>query len=423
MIKILAVFALILALNRIRIHLSVALLTGSLILGLWTGLTPLGIITSVAGSVTSMQTISLILIVGMIMVMSRIMEKSGHMTRLVKSFTNISKDARAVGPFMSALIGLLPMPGGALFSAPMVEASLSKSPVNVEQKTAINYWFRHIWEYWWPLYPGVILAVALLEVETWRYMAVMAPMTIISILAGIIFILSPIGKTGLDHQGGLSWSGIREFLWEMIPILIVIIFIIALTGAAAIIGLAGFSIRMPPLLSILPGLAISIIWVSYINHIPLSEVRSAIASRDNLIMIFLVIAIMVFKGIMEDSNAVVNIRDEMIAYRIPVIFLILIMPFLSGLVLGIAIGFVGVSFPLIIPLFNANNLLEYLSMAGLAYTFGYMGMMLSPVHLCLLVTKDYFKASLLRSYRYIIRPILAVMLASVVLFLCIRALS
>jgi hypothetical protein len=62
-------------------------------------------------------------------------------------------------------------------------------------------------------------------------------------------------------------------------------------------------------------------------------------------------------------------------------------------------------------------------MAGLAYTFGYMGMMLSPVHLCLLVTKDYFKASLLRSYRYIIRPILAVMLASVVLFLCIRALS
>jgi integral membrane protein (TIGR00529 family) len=414
------VFGLILALNRIRIHLSIALLTGSLILGLWTGLTPLDLIMSVARSLTSLQTISLIMIVGIIMVMSRIMEKSGHMTRLVKSFTNISKDVRTVGPVMSALIGLLPMPGGALFSAPMVEASLSKTPATVEQKTAINYWFRHIWEYWWPLYPGVILVVALLEVETWRYMAIMAPMTIISILAGIVFILKPIGKTGLDHQGGLSWTGIRGFLWEMIPILIVIIFIVALTGITGIIGLVGFSIRIPPLLSILPGLLISIIWVSYINHTPLSEVRSAVTSRDNLIMIFLVVAIMVFKGIMEDSNAIVNIRDEIIVYRIPAIFLILIMPFLSGLVLGIAIGFVGASFPLIIPLFNATNLLEYLSIAGLAYTFGYMGMMLSPVHLCLLVTKDYFKASLLVSYRYIIKPALTVMSVSVFLFIFIR---
>jgi integral membrane protein (TIGR00529 family) len=386
------------------------------------GLGPLDLAASSIKSITSLQTISLILIVGLIMIMSRIMEKSGHMTRLVKSFTNLSRDARTVGPVMSALIGLLPMPGGALFSAPMVEASLSKGPASVEQKTAINYWFRHIWEYWWPLYPGVILAVALLEVETWRFMAFMAPMTIVSVLAGIFFILRPIGKTGIDHQGTISWSGIKHFLWEMIPILIVIFFIVALTATADILGLLGFGVNIPTLLSILPGLAISIVWVSYVNHAPLSDIGSAITSRDNLVMLFLVIAIMVFKGVMEDSNAVVHIRDEMIAYRIPVILLILIMPFLSGLVLGIAIGFVGASFPLIIPLFHTTDLLDYLSFAMLAYTFGYMGMMLSPVHLCLLVTKDYFKASLLSSYRQIIKPALAVMSVSLVLFLLTRIL-
>jgi integral membrane protein (TIGR00529 family) len=383
---------------------------------------PSSLVTSSIKSITGLQTISLLLIVALIMTMSRIMEKSGHMNRLVKSFSSISKDIRTVGPVMSALIGLLPMPGGALFSAPMVETALSKSPATVEQKTAVNYWFRHIWEYWWPLYPGVIMAVALLEVDTWRYMIIMAPMTLVSVLAGIFFILRPIKKTGQDHQGAVSWSGIRNFVWEMIPILIVILFIVALTALASILDLLGFSLKIPPLLSIVPGLVISIIWVCCVNHASLSQVKSAITGRDNLAMLFLVIAIMIFKGVMEDSNAVAHISDELIAYRIPVIFLILIMPFLSGLVLGIAIGFVGASFPLIIPLFQTSDLLDYLSYALIAYTFGYMGMMLSPVHLCLLVTKDYFKAGFMGTYRYILRPALAVMAVSGAFFLITRIL-
>jgi len=51
-----------------------------------------------------------------------------------------------------------------------------------------------------------------------------------------------------------------------------------------------------------------------------------------------------------------------------------------------------------------------------AYTFRYMGMMLSPVHLCFLVTKNYFKAGLARSYQYLFRPVLAVMVTALVLF-------
>ena len=137
-------------------------------------------------------------------------------------------------------------------------------------------------------------------------------------------------------------------------------------------------------------------------------------------MLFLVAAIMVFKGIMTDSHAVVEVRDELMAYNIPIILIILTIPFLSGLITGIAIGFVGISFPLIIPLFSASDVSGYLLCAALAYTFGYMGMMLSPVHLCFLVTKEYFKADLLRSYRHIILPALAVMVTAAAMFLILK---
>jgi len=77
---------------------------------------------------------------------------------------------------------------------------------------------------------------------------------------------------------------------------------------------------------------------------------------------------------------------------------------------------VGASFPLIIPLFPASSTVEYLAYAAVAYSFGYMGMMLSPVHLCFLVTKDYFKASLMRSYRPLILPVVTVLISALILF-------
>ena len=130
---------------------------------------------------------------------------------------------------------------------------------------------------------------------------------------------------------------------------------------------------------------------------------------------------MIFKGIMVESQAVLQIREELIAYKIPISLAIMIIPFISGLITGLALGFVGTSFPLIIPLIQTNDLLHFLSFAGLAYTFGYMGMMLSPVHLCFLVSKDYYKASLLRSYQQLFPPVMAVIAITLTLFFMLQA--
>jgi hypothetical protein len=180
--------------------------------------------------------------------------------------------------------------------------------------------------------------------------------------------------------------------------------------------------KIPGAVSILPGLLAAIVWVLVVNRLSLGQLKAAVVDRKNVSLLLLVAAIMVFEGLMTDSRAVVEIRNELMAYRIPLVLVITLMPFLSGVVTGIAIGFVGASFPLIIPLFPAGSLFDTLSYAALAYSFGYMGMMLSPVHLCFLVTKDYFRASLLGSYRYFYLSALCVMGAAVVLFLISRIL-
>jgi hypothetical protein len=118
-----------------------------------------------------------------------------------------------------------------------------------------------------------------------------------------------------------------------------------------------------------------------------------------------------------ESHTVGDIRTELIANSIPILLIIMIMPFVSGLITGIAIGFVGTSFPLVIPLFQALPAYDSMALAAVAYTFGFMGMMLSPVHLCFLVSKDYYKAGLLKSYRHLALPTLTVMAATLILYL------
>ena len=60
------------------------------------------------------------------------------------------------------LIGLLPMIGGAMFSAPMVEEASQGLNVSRERKTFVNYWFRHSLETIFPLYPSLVLAAGLI---------------------------------------------------------------------------------------------------------------------------------------------------------------------------------------------------------------------------------------------------------------------
>jgi len=390
------------------------------VLGLWMGMTPVQWVQAALSSITRFQTISLVLIVGLILVLSRIMDGAGQMQRLVGWFTQLTRDPRTVGSVMTAMIGLLPMPGGALFSAPMVESSLSGQDVSGEQKTLLNYWFRHVWEYWWPLYPGVVLAVALLKVETWLYMMFMAPLSVISVLAGILFILKPMENVKVNGTGSRSWFAFRHFIWEMMPILVVIL-VIGMTGAVtALLGWFGIRVKVSGAVSILPGLLAAIIWVCAVNRVPRLKIQSAFLDRTMLPMLFLVLTIMVFQGTLTESQAVLKIRDELTAYHVPLVLVIALMPLLSGLITGLAVGFVGVSFPLVIPMFGTGSFYEYMSCAALAYTFGYMGMMLSPIHLCFVVTKDFYKASLLKSYPRLLLSALTVMATVTLLFVLLK---
>jgi hypothetical protein len=414
LVKILGALGVVLLGLKCKIPLSFALILGSGFLGVFFRMSWRGFLKASVTGIVSSDTFSLALIVMGILLLSHAMALAGRLERIVTSFKKLVGESRITLVTFPALIGLLPMPGGAVFSAPMVGAMSQNSTLLPHHKTIINYWFRHIWEYWFPLYPGVILALSLTNIPAWKFILLNCPMTFVALGAGYLITLHHVSLGDKKHRD-YTQQNILGFLKELIPIFLVVFSLLLLgIGINLVEGTFGFksnlSAAQAGLLERAPifvGLILSLSWVVLGDKLSWQNVRSIILKRAIWEMGLLVVAIMLFRSILEQSGGVKTLRDELLTYRIPVVALIMALPFITGIVTGIAVGFVGTSFPLVIALIATMNIstAHIGALIFIAYVFGFLGMMLSPVHLCLLLTKDYFKASLLRVYYQYLVPV------------------
>jgi integral membrane protein (TIGR00529 family) len=228
------------------------------------------------------------------------------------------------------------------------------------------------------------------------------PLTLIALGLGFLLIL----RRNKNGEYRINLSRGKKFVWEISPILLVITLILLLRLGA----------NLSQNLALLISLLISIVWVGFMNRISFNKMLKVIFDKANLSMFILGIGIMVFKGILTESQALEGIKEDLYSYNIPWLLVIMFLPFFSGLVTGITVGFVGTSFPLVISLLPGDPK-AYLHYVTLAYGCGYLGVLLSPVHICLILTRDYFKVSLLGIYRKILLPLLLLFGGLIILFL------
>ena len=79
------------------------------------------------------------------------------------------------------------------------------------------------------------------------------------------------------------------------------------------------------------------------------------------------------------------------------------------------LAFIAVSFPLLIPLMGGPDINMELVMLGFAS--GFVGCLLSPVHLCLVITREYFDASWGGIYRMLLPACAAIMVVAALIVL------
>ncbi len=384
-------------------HIGIGMLAISLIVGLLFGMSFFSVLKEFTKAAIHIDTLELVGIIILVIFLGNLLKERGHLEQLMRSLETLVRLPRVSIIIPSAFIGLLPMPAGALLSAPMVDESGDRMGLSPETKTFLNYWFRHVWEYSWPLYPGVIIASGVLDVPIREIIIYLSPLTLAAIASGAIFGLrklpSPLAISSAQKQKSKTqYHGLRDLLVSTWPILSVILLVIIFE------------------LEYIIALLIIVIVLVALGHLQSQKIGRALKRSLSLEMILLIMSLMIFKGILESSGALVSITDFLGKMGISPLILLFGTPFLVGILTGMSVAFVGATFPLLVPFMIQGELnFTYLM---LAYVGGFSGVLLSPVHLCLLFTTEYFRADFKKVYRLLFLPVtLVVLVALVILFL------
>lgn len=376
-------------------NLGLVLLLASIAAGLLFAYPLSGIARDVFQTAVDPLTLRLVLAVVLIMALGELLRQTAGLKGLVEALQALIPDGRIVIAVLPALIGLLPMIGGAMFSAPMVDEVGDRLGAEGARKTFINYWFRHIWEPIFPLFPSVLLATALLGLPTTQLIKATWPIAVAAIAGGLLF-----GVLGLPRAAprGLPRAGSRDLplhaagdppqasrtqslrtlatsIW---PIVLVI--------------LLSLTLPLDERFSLNVSLVATIALTMVVKRIPMRDLGTIFRKRIPWDTVFVIAGALIFRSVLEGSGAVLAVSDALIRLHVPVPVVAFGVPFIGGLMTGLIAAAFSIGFPVVLPLVVADGGTIAPGWTAWLVAGGLLGAMLSPMHLCLALTRTYFKA-------------------------------
>jgi uncharacterized protein len=387
-LKLLGILALIILLIRLKWNLGLALLLASGLTGLLFALPLADLGRDILKASIDTTTLRLAAIVLLITYMGEILRSTLQLEGMVRSLSDLFLDRRWLLGLLPLLIGLLPMVGGAMFSAPMVEEAAQGLDVSSERKTYANYWFRHACETAFPLYPSLVVAAGLMGISTQALALSNWPLLVAVLASGIVFGL--LGIKCLEPDGGvrpsrrMTWMLLAKSIWPIALVLILALVVhldlVLSLGITVLVLILAHRLRPRQLWTLLKKMPFDVVPIIF--------------------------GAMIFQRVLTTSNAVEVASKGIAQLGIPLPIVVLGVPLLSGLLTGLAVAGFAIGLPIVLPLCPPDLIASGYSL--LAYTGGWLGLLLSPVHVCLALSRAYFKASWGGVYRYLLPSALVV---------------
>jgi len=391
--KLFVVLGLMVLLLRERTPIFLALFVGAVALGVAFRMAPREILDAFTfglrdRSATALHELGLSAVrlgfmVTFINLMGRLLIESGGIRRLTDGLETIFRDCRFALAGVPAMIGLLPMPAGALMSAPMVQDIGDRLGLTPSQKTLANYWFRHVWEWWWPIYPAILLILDGGYMRSIRQLLrYLGPFTLVAILLGWLFLLRRMPRVGRPRSGSV-WR-------ESVSVLSVAWPVLAVVAGAVFVPLPK---EYQPWL--LPALLLPVnAAYALASGLSVKNIRSAIREAFQWDIMLLVLGVYILRGVFELSGAATQLPRALEEFRVPAMGVCFLVPCSISAVTGYNLAGVSMAFPLLAPLFALTGPAG----VAVAYAGSLLGILATPVHLCLALTREYFHAEWGRVY-------------------------
>ncbi|MCD8199172.1 MAG: DUF401 family protein [Phascolarctobacterium sp.] len=330
------------------------------------------------------RTYDIILALYFVMCLEIELRTSGTLEGMVKALKKIFSSSKFTLAVMPAFLGLLPSLGGARFSAPIVEEASKGTVLSQEDKSAINFWFRHIFEFSNPIIPGMIMACNISGIAFSDFIRHLCWLTIAAFLVGWIILIYPLKidtEKSATSSNEIHKNQIDLFL-ALSPVILTFILVVFFDFNA----------------SLSMGLVTALLFFVLRSTKRFVNLREVVLGACDWKMFLNVLCILYFIQILTVTQVLNEIVFAFQNSPLPVPVIIACVSFIIGVLTGMSQGHVAIIMPIV-----AAMPIDTLNLAGVAMAFGVAGQMLTPTHMCLIVTLDYFKADFFKSLKPIMK--------------------
>jgi len=374
-----------------RVNLGIVLNATAIILALLS-LSLQEIPTIIYETSVSLLTISVVLATFGIMWLSQLYKETGFINKLSESLSRIIKNPRIVLSMLPAVIGFLPVAGGALMSAPLVESEGEKLKLKNERKAYVNLWFRHTIFPVYPLSQVLILTAALAGITVSSIILRQIPVVIVMIIVGYVIGFWKTRNQKSEENSKTSGclnSNLKTFVVTFAPILTTIIVAVSLEMVGFEFSKIGFDVLIATF--------IGIIALIVISKIRFQTFVKPLKSWGIYGVTFAAYGAFLLGNVMK-ALGISKIFETLVANgSVDIIVLLTVIPGILGVLTASASGGVSISVPILGGILALSP-----KTASLIYMSAYLGYVIAPTHLCFAFTTDYFKCPLRKVYKYVI---------------------
>jgi integral membrane protein (TIGR00529 family) len=373
-----------------RKNLAIGMFVGALILGFFT-MSPKEVGTQFWSAFTDPPTILSALAIGLIPIIGGTLNATGQIDNLVDNVRIGKKAFLAVSP---ALIGMLPMPGGALLSGPLVKKGGKGVPNR--RKAALNVWFRHVLYLVYPLAPSLIVSAGIAKLNIYQVIPYQAILLLFSLILGYIFFLR-------DIPGKIEYA--EKFSWKnLLPPLTVIL----------IAPVLDFSLKFfvhPQELATVIGVAASLALAIIIGRLWGDSLYSIIKSSKPWNFALMMVGIVSFLNVFDASG----IPQLIGSFDITAEILCVVIGFLLGFGTGRIVTPAGIIIPIFLAKFGSISPIVF----AITYFSIFLGYALSPVHPCVSLTVEFFQTDVKDFFKATTPPALIALAVSFLLMITV----
>ena len=376
-------FSLIVYLLRRKTPIGPAILAGGLLMWAIQSLDPTNLVDAAVSTLQRPRTYDLLFALYFVMCLEIELRTSGTLNGMVNALKKIFSSNKYTLAIMPAFLGLLPSLGGARFSAPFVEEASNSVHMSPNQKSTVNFWFRHVFEYSNPINPGLIMACSIAMVPISDFIIHLGWLTFVSIILGWLFFIRPL-KIKFQPEKSLDETTFKKSLIDigisLSPVFVNFILVVFFDiGPAIAMGAVVFAMYI----------AIRLL------KRPISAKEVIIGAMDWKLLAN-VLCIFYFIELLTNTNVLTEIVVAFQGLPLPPEVTIAGISFIIGIITGMSQGHVAIVFPIVAAMAPGN-----INLMGIAMVFGVAGQMLTPTHMCLIITVDYFKSSLFKTIKSI----------------------